>query len=110
MEFLFHPKGTREKSLFLLAKFGKPSEVAAAHTQCIISLPVTSKSNPNKIYEFDEMNKLRDIKEYLRLTLDKVPGISAELVRLDDDWQEWDFPKLAESLRKRTDQNPKTIF
>ena len=56
------------------------------------------------------MNKLRDIKEYLRLTLDKVPGISAELVRLDDDWQEWDFPKLAESLRKRTDQNPKTIF
>ena len=28
------------------------------------------------------------------LTLDKLSGIRADLVRLDDDWQEWGFPQL----------------
>ena len=55
------------------------------------------------------MPKLRDIKGFMRLTLDKLPGIKADLVRLDDEWPEWDFPKLVESLRKWTDCNPKTI-
>ena len=36
----------------------------------------------------------------LRLTFDKLPGIRADLFRLDDEWQYWDFPKLVESLRK----------
>ena len=96
----------RAKSI-LLAKFGKPSGVAAAHIQCIISLPVVFNSNPNKIHEFceklivsvqalDTINKLRDIKGYVRLTLDKLPGIRADLIRLVDEWQEWDFPKLVE--------------
>ena len=100
----------RAKSI-LLAKFEKPSEVAAAHIQSITSLPVSSNSNSNKIHEFyekvivsvqalDTMNKLRDIKEYVRLTLDKLLGIRADLVGLDDEWQEWDFPKLVESLYK----------
>ena len=57
----------------------------------------------------DTMHKLRDIKGYARLTLDKLPGIRADLVRLDDEWQEWDFPKLVESLRMWTDHNPKKI-
>ena len=30
------------------------------------------------------MKKLKDIKGYVRLTLDKLPGIRADLVRLDD--------------------------
>ena len=101
---------TRAKSI-LLAKFGKPSEVAAARIQCITSLPVVSNSNPNKIHEFyeklvvsvqtlDTMQKLRDIKGFVRLTLDKLPRIRADLVRLDDEWQKRDFPKLVESLRK----------
>ena len=57
----------------------------------------------------DTVHKLRDIKGYVRLTLDKLPGIRADLVGLDDEWHEWDFPKLVESLRKWTDRNPKTI-
>ena len=31
----------------------------------------------------------------------------ADLVRLDDDWQEWEFPELTEALKKWTDQNPR---
>ena len=107
----FTPEGYATAKSILLAKFGKPSEVAAAHIQCITSLPVVSNSNPNKIHEFyeklvvsvqtlDTMQKLRDIKGFVRLTLDKLPRIRADLVRLDDEWQKRDFPKLVESLRK----------
>ena len=46
------------------------------------------------------MNKLKEINSYVRLTLDKFPGIRADLVRLDDNWQEWDFARLVDSLRR----------
>ena len=36
----------------LKAKFGKPSEVSAAHIQCITSLPAIANSNRNRIHEF----------------------------------------------------------
>ena len=42
----------------------------------------------------------------MRAMLDKLPDIRADLVRLDDDWQEWRFPELIESLRKWCDRNP----
>ena len=107
----FTPEWYVKAKSILLAKFEKPCEVAAAHIQSITSLPVFSNSNSNKIHEFyeeeivsvqalDTMNKLRDIKEYVRLTLNKLPGTRADLVRLDDEWQEWDFHKLVESLYK----------
>ena len=56
------------------------------------------------------MNRLKEINGYMRLTLDKLPGIRADLVRLDDKWQEWDFAKLVDSLRRWTERNPKNIL
>ena len=44
--------------------------------------------------------KKKDIGGYVRLTLAKLSGIRADLVRLDDNWQEWSFPQLVEALRK----------
>ena len=38
----FTPEGYARAKSILLAKFGKPSERAAAHIQCITSLPVVS--------------------------------------------------------------------
>ena len=38
----FTPEGYARAKSILLAKFGKPSETAAAHIQCITSLPVVS--------------------------------------------------------------------
>lgn len=95
----------------LKAKFRKSSEVSAAHIQCITSLPVISNTNLNWIHESYEklvisvpalqtMNKLTTINGYMRLTLDKLPGTRADLVRLDDNWQKWDFAKLVKSLRR----------
>ena len=34
------------------------------------------------------MNKLKEINGSVRLTLDKLLGIRADLVRVDEDWQE----------------------
>lgn len=42
--------------------------------------------------------------EYVRLTLDKLPIICADLVRTDDDWQKWNFWQFR--VRKLTDRNP----
>lgn len=53
------------------------------------------------------MGKIKEVNGYVRMMLDKLdPGISGDLVRTDDDWQEWDFPKLLEALRKWTIRNP----
>ena len=52
------------------------------------------------------MNKLKEIMLYVKLTLDKLPGIHADLVRLDEDWQEWTFSQLVDSLRNWTIRNP----
>ena len=41
----------------------------------------------------------------VRLTLDKLPGIRADQVRLDDNWQELGFPQLVEALRKWCERN-----
>ena len=40
------------------------------------------------------MGKLKEINGYVKLTIDKLQGIKADLVRTDDDWHEWKFPQF----------------
>ena len=47
---------------------------------------------------------------YVRLTLDKLPGICADLVRIVKDWQGWKLPQLVDTLRKWTTRNPRIIL
>ena len=47
-----------------------------------------------------------EINGYVRITRDKLPGIRAELVRLDNGWQEWGFEQFLEALIKWTKRNP----
>ena len=54
----------------------------------------------------ETMGKLRELTGYVHLTLDKLPGIRADLVRMDDDWQELEFSQLVEALRKWCERNP----
>ena len=46
------------------------------------------------------------LKGNVRMTLDKLPGIRADLVRNDDKWQQWSFPHLVEAIQKWTVRNP----
>ena len=107
---------TRAKNI-LITKYGKPSEVANAHVQNIMSLPQINNANPFKIHEFSEklqssvqaldtMGKIKEMNGYVRVTLDKLQGIRADLVRNDDDWQDWKFKQLVEALEKWTVRNP----
>lgn len=116
----FTTEGYERAKTILKTTYGRPSEVANAHIHQIIGLPLINHHNVNKIHEFyeklvtsvqslDTMGKLKDINGYVRLTLDKLPTIRADLVRLDDDWQEWSFGELTEALRKWTVRNPKTV-
>ena len=86
-----------------MKKYGKHSEVANAHVQNIMPLPHINNSNTYKIHEFSEKfwssvhalettEKQKKIKGYVRLTLDKLQEVSADLVRRDDDWQNRKFP------------------
>ena len=93
-----------------MTKYAKPRTVANAHIQCIMGLSVITETNPTRINEFYEklvtniqtlesMGKKKGIRGYVRPTLDKLPGIKSDLVRLDDNWQEWRFPQLVEALK-----------
>ena len=73
-------------------------------------LPATSlssiqNSHPKRIHDFheklvisaqalDTMNKLKKLNGYVRSALNKLLGIRADLVRIDDDWQEWTLISL----------------
>ena len=43
------------------------------------------------------------------MTLDKLLGIRADLVRIDENWQEWTILQLVHALRKWTTRNLKII-
>ncbi len=113
----FTTEGYERAKQILKTRYGKPSEVANAHIQNLLNLPSIHGTSPAKVHEFYEklvtnvqvletMGKLREVTGYVRLTLDKLPGIRADLVRMDDDWQEWGFSQLVEALRKWCERNP----
>ena len=56
------------------------------------------------------MNKLKQMNCSVKLTLDNLSGLGTDLVRLDYNWQEWDFAKLVNSLRKCTDRKPQNVL
>ena len=43
----------------------------------------------------------------MRLALDKLSGVKADLVKLDGNWQERVFPHLVNSVRKKTEEKQK---
>ena len=114
----FTPEGYSRAKSILVSTYCKPTVVANAHIKCRTPLPIITGTHPNRVHEFyeklivstqalDAMNKLKDINGYVKITLDKLPGSRADLVRLDDDWQDWRFTQLVEALRKWTERNPK---
>ena len=71
-----------------------------------MSLPVIQRANPNNESQFYEklcssvqaletMDKLSEVDGYIRMTLNKLEGIRGDLVRTDEDWQEWKFDQLS---------------
>ena len=51
----------------------------------------------SSVQALETMRKRNEIKGYVRNTLDKLPGIRADLVRVDDSWHDWGFCELVEA-------------
>ena len=115
----FNTDGYTSVKNILTSRYGKIIEVVNAHVQATMTFPIVHRSNPICIYEFYEklqthvqsletVRKLNAIKVYVRNTLDKLPQIRSDLVRLDGEWQQWYFPKLTNALRRWVRRNPVT--
>ena len=113
----FTTEGYERAKNILKTKFGKESEIVNAYVSNIMSLPAIFGTNPNKVSQFydklcsnvqslETMGKLGEVNGYVRMTLNKLEGIRGDLVRTDDNWQDWKFPQLVEALRKWTVRNP----
>ena len=113
----FSSEGYERAKNILTRKYGQTSEVVNAYVENIMSLPTIGGTQPARIHDFYEkllfnvqsletMGKLREVNGYVRMTIDKLQGIRGDLVRTDDSWREWNFPKLVDELRKWTERNP----
>ena len=116
----FSSEGYERAKNILRNKYGKTSERVNAYVQNIMGLPAIIGANPTKIHQFYEalsfnvqaletLGKLKEVNGYVRLSIDKLPGIRGDLVRTDENWQEWDFPKFVYALQGWTERNPVTI-
>ena len=103
----FNSEGYERAKNILETKYGKNSEVINAHVQNIINLPTIQGTKPAKIHAFYEtlltsvqsletLGKLKEVSGYVRMTIDKLERIRNDLVRTDDDWQEWKYSELIE--------------
>ena len=93
----YNTEGYERTKAILRAKYGKPSEVVNAHIQSIIALPTVQGSQQARVHNFykklatnvqalEMIRKIKEINGYVWVTLGKLPGVRADLVRLDDNW------------------------
>ncbi len=109
-------EGYERAKQILKSIYGKTTEVINSYVQNIISLPIIEGANPGKVHEFymklltsvqalESMGKLKEINGFSRATLDKLEGIRSDLVRIDNNWQDWGFPQLCDAIRTWTERN-----
>ena len=95
----------------LQEEYGREQSVIAAHTSEILKLPVIYGTKYSKVRDFhDQLTRnyeaLKAIKSETKFegivieTLDKLVHIKADLVRNDNNWEQWTFEKLVKELRE----------
>ena len=95
----------------LRTEFGQSKTVVAAHMEEIINLPVTRGSNYERVREFyEKLSKNFDalqtlgegemLKGFVLSTLNKLPQVKPDLVRTDEEWEDWNMEKLIDSIQK----------
>ena len=115
----FSSEGYERTKNILWNKYGKTSEIVNAYVQSIMGLPVINGANPAKIHQsyealsfnvqaLETLGKLKEVNGYVRMSINKLPGIRGDLIRTDENWQEWDFPKFVYALQGWTERIPVT--
>ena len=113
----FASEGYNRAKNILINNYGKSSEVAITHIQNIISFLHINSVNFYERHEFtvkllrrfsgsgDNRTTQRN-QRYIRLTLDRLQRLRIDLVRMNNGYQWWKFPKLVEVLESCTQRNP----
>ena len=100
-------------------EYGKISEIINTHVNNILDLPTVTTANPKQVNDFyktllfnvqslETLGKIERVNGMTRSVLDKLKGIKADLVRGEENWQDWDLPRLTQALKKWRDVNPAT--
>ena len=55
------------------------------------NIPAFTEKLLCSVQALDKVGQMKEINWYVRVTLDKLQGIRADLVRNDDNWQGWKF-------------------
>lgn len=112
----FNDEGYTNAKAILVAEYGNESDIINAYTRNIIDLPVINDIHSRKIKEFykklrfnvqslETLGKLDAVKGNVRLVMDKLKGIKADLVRGHDNWRDWGFKELLTELKRWVDIN-----
>lgn len=106
----------------LQSKYGQNKLVINAHMDEIVNLPVVRGTNYAKIQEFykkvsknfDALLSLGEadmLQGFVMSTLNKLPHVKPDLVRTDDNWDEWGMEAFIDGLKKwlkrhKTEERP----
>ena len=95
----------------LKSEYGQNKLVVNALVEEIANLPVIKGSNYLKIQEFYEsvssnydalltMGEADMLRGFVMSTLNKIPQVRPDIVRTDENWEEWDMEALINNLRQ----------
>ena len=91
-------------------EFGQKNAVINTHIDEIINLPTVRGTNYEKVLDFyNRLTKNCDalltlgennmLKGFVMTTLNKLPSVKPDIVRIDQEWESWDMDKLIENLQ-----------
>lgn len=100
----------------LQKEYGQTKLVVNAHMDEIINLTAVKGNSFDKVRDFyerlsenyDTLQPLGEadmLRRFLMTTLKKLPQVKPNLIRVDDNWEEWDMKELIENLQKRLQRN-----
>ena len=89
-ELPFTAEGYKKAKKILEDKYGNTSEIVNSYVEEIVNLPTVTSTRPEKIHPFYEklvyfvqslepLGRLQEVNGYVRLTLNKLPGIRGDL-------------------------------
>lgn len=95
----------------LKREYGQTKVVVNAHVEEIVNLPVVRGYNYTKIREFYEslswnydalltLGEVEMLKGFVMTTVNKLPQVKPDLVRTDEDWENWDMAALIKEIQK----------
>ena len=113
----FTEDGYHKAKALLEKRYGQTSEVVHAYIRNILEFPTIRERDVTKIHDFYEkllfnveslqtLKKLNEIDAAARFTFDKLEVMKNELALIDENWRNWTFKELLDTLEKWTINNP----